>query len=255
MTGAQRYTDLDLQIDPSLIVFAIEYAKGYIGDWDVMRSARDRVLQEGSLPVSVARLVLNCARTDPRVNQDALPAGRAGTFTGAFPPDLPPGTYEVTGLFDDPPSVRVAPKPSERPQRRLRVVPDEPEELYREFATGRWVPWRGRFDLKTTWHWRYGMSTHKAARVWHVLDPAKSRIEYYPVQPGDHRNKQFDVRIVWVCASEWRGTDQVRLCATPPEGLMCATCQRILESDEYADVGARATIRQWWQGELKRWDE
>lgn len=248
MTGAQRYNDLDLQIDPTLIAFAIEYAKGYVGDWDVMIAARSRVIQEGSLPLSVARTVLNCARADPRVDQSTLPVGRSGTFTGAFP--------DVEGAEDTPEGAPMTPRPRKTSRRgHLRAVPEAPE-LYREIATGRRVPWRGRFELPVTWKRRYGMSGHKSARVWHVLDPDRSTLTYWPVQPNGiaAERDQYEARIQWICSGSY-GPAVPRLYATPPDGLMCATCQRILDSDEYADVSGRAAIREWWQGELKRWEE
>jgi hypothetical protein len=137
--GAQRYTDLDIRVDPSLIGHAINYARQYVGEWDVMLAARDLALGTGNLPLPIARLVLNCARVDPRWCT-TLPTPQSKGFVGAFPST---GSAQDPDEDDeDPEDFAEPPRPTGRP-RRLAVVRE---------------PTRRPFDLKVTWKRRYGYS-------------------------------------------------------------------------------------------------
>jgi hypothetical protein len=235
--GAQRYVDLDLRVDPSLIGHAVQYARQYLGEWDVMIAAREVALGTGTLPLPIARLVLNCARTDPRWCA-TLPEPRSTSFVGAFPvqPEPPEDDEGDEDTWDPP---RGAPEPRETPGRRtrLRVVP----------------PTRQPRDLAVTWRKRYGYSPGWGKRpqhsVWHVLDPDRSRIRYYP--EADEEEHRYSTSIVWVCGA--RPSTAVLL-ADPPMGAlalpMCRTCQRRLEEDR-ADAAPDA-LQDWWLTEQER---
>lgn len=237
--GAQRYVDLDLRVDPTLIGYAIAYARQYVGEWDVMIAAREVALGTGNLPLPIARLVLNCARTDPRWCA-TLPEPKSSTFVGAFP-----ATPEGPEDDEDPDDVSGAPRGSERPERpTLRVVGD------------RIIPPERRpFDLPVNWRKRYGyapgIGKRPQHRVWHVLDPAKSRIRYFP--EADEERHRYSTSIAWVCGA--RPTTAVLL-ADPPMGElslpMCKTCQRFLEDPDFGDYEGWAGLRAWWMTEQER---
>lgn len=62
-----KYTDRQVREDPELLAFAVGYAKDYEGDFDFLLEAKSYALFNDSLPIGVARGVLNCARHDLRV--------------------------------------------------------------------------------------------------------------------------------------------------------------------------------------------
>lgn len=227
--AAQRYVDLDLRIDPTLTGIAVRYAREYIGDWEVMIAARDLALATGGLPIPVARMVLNVARCDARWSE-SLPSPQRHSFTGAFP--APDGAESPEDTDDD---VPVAPRATERPRRRLRVVEDKPR-------------YRLPYDLNTTWKRRYGISGRKVGvqkRVWHLLDPERSRIRYFPHPEAVDR---YHTTIYWVCGSS---SIVPLLLADPPDDLpMCKSCQRLTEGPEYAEF--RPELRDWWLAEQER---
>lgn len=236
--GAQRYVDLDLRVDPTLIGHAIEYARQYIGEWDVMIAARELALGTGTLPLPIARLVLNCARMDPRWCA-TLPEPKSRTFVGAFP--VQPGADEDDEDPDDAPMARRGSEGPERPTLRVvgdRIIP----------------PPRRPFDLKVTWRKRYGYAPGWGKRpqhkVWHVLDTDRSYIRYYPEAEPDH---QYATQVRWVCGQ----TPSTRvLLDDPPMGdlalPMCRTCQRFLEEDPPDWDDGRTNLREWWLAEQER---
>jgi hypothetical protein len=59
--------------DDELLTFAVEYARTYTGEFDFLIEAQRHVQLTGTLPIPVARGVLNCARHDLRV-QLSLPS-------------------------------------------------------------------------------------------------------------------------------------------------------------------------------------
>lgn len=70
---AERYTDRDLRRDPRLLGIAICYARDYDGEFEPMLDARDEAIRNGTLPLPMARTVLNCMRHDFEA-QEMLPA-------------------------------------------------------------------------------------------------------------------------------------------------------------------------------------
>lgn len=241
---AQRYVDLDLRIDPTLIGVAIVYATQYRGEWDVMVAARDLALDTGTLPLSIARLVLNCARMDPRF-VGRLPAPQSATFTGAFP--APDDTESDSGDADTDDDAPVAPRATERPRRphRLRVVPEpdpEPE-------------WRPVVNLRSSFPKRYAsVSDPDERNVWHVLDPAGSTVQYNP------NTGKYTPRLRWTCDPGWRGHEigmhsgrGWRLTADPPTDMrMCRSCDRFLADPELADHERYGPLQTWWLSEQER---
>ena len=77
--SAHKFWDSDIRRDPSLLVVAIEYARDYCGDFEFMVGAKSVVQETGSLPLPMARAVLNCMRTDPRANVPPKPSQSAPT--------------------------------------------------------------------------------------------------------------------------------------------------------------------------------
>lgn len=84
-----KYTDRQVREDPELMAFAIGYAQDYEGDFDFLLEAKSYALANDSLPVGVARGVLNCARHDLRVAAD-LPEP-------TYPTD-PPSQASITDI-------------------------------------------------------------------------------------------------------------------------------------------------------------
>jgi hypothetical protein len=68
----ERYTDRHIRENPKLYDLAVSYARGYAGDYEFLVSAHHYAVTRGSLPVGVARGVLNCMRLDLSV-ADELP--------------------------------------------------------------------------------------------------------------------------------------------------------------------------------------
>jgi hypothetical protein len=67
MSTARKFVDADLRLEPQLIAVAISYAEQYKGEFGFLLDARQVVMETGSLPLPVARGVLNCMRVDPMV--------------------------------------------------------------------------------------------------------------------------------------------------------------------------------------------
>lgn len=65
-----KYTESDVRADPFLLAAAVKYARSYTGDFDYLVAAADIVHLRGTLPVAIAKGVLNCMRADPRVADD-----------------------------------------------------------------------------------------------------------------------------------------------------------------------------------------
>lgn len=62
---ARKFTDADVRSDPDLMRAAVEHARDYRGEFDFLVAAQELVLYTETLPVAVARGVLNCMRADP----------------------------------------------------------------------------------------------------------------------------------------------------------------------------------------------
>lgn len=72
MEAIRKFTDRDLRDNEDLIDIAKDYLRDYTGDFKFLVDADALLLSTGTLPVPVARGVLNCMRVDPKA-QDRLP--------------------------------------------------------------------------------------------------------------------------------------------------------------------------------------
>jgi hypothetical protein len=140
-TGFAKYTEGDVRRHPELLAFAVTYARDYYGDFEYLIAARHLVAATGTLPVSIAKGVLNCARTDPKAVAE-LPIG----------PDMRTEEYE-------------------RP--RLHVVGNDMQSPPR--ITARGIPVLSptlRVPLKAKK--RFVVSNHRQARLAHIFDGERS---------------------------------------------------------------------------------
>lgn len=121
MSAQRKFRDGD--VDDDLLEQAIEYAEMYRGDWPFLVAAQELVRVRGTLPITVARGVLNAMLADPEAHL----------------------TYRVPS-----PQVRPQNRPV-RPERpHLEVVPDLPRESTRVIM-----------DTRATVHHKYGMPAHR----------------------------------------------------------------------------------------------
>ena len=67
MMRSHKYTDRDVREQPTLLGIAANYALHYEGEFQFMLDAQTMMRERGTLPVQVARGVLNCMLADPRV--------------------------------------------------------------------------------------------------------------------------------------------------------------------------------------------
>lgn len=75
MNAQRKFVDRDILADPSLVTTATIYAVNYHGEFEFMLAAKAAAQSSGTLPLPVARGVLNCMRVDPTAahNLPALP--------------------------------------------------------------------------------------------------------------------------------------------------------------------------------------
>lgn len=160
--SAHKFWDSDLRREPSLLGIAVEYARNYCGDFEVMVGAQSVAQETGTLPLPLARMVLNCMRTDPHVETPRKPRTNA------------PTRYEADNVIpidrDDPERYRaMSIHPSERPRKRtedlltrrepVRVVGSYPVKIKLPFGIAKQ---NGRALHRTTptaearWHRRSG---------------------------------------------------------------------------------------------------
>ena len=65
MFADRKFTDRDIRDNPSLIYIAEEYLRGYTGDFEYLVACQEFLSDNGRIPASLARPVLNCMRNDP----------------------------------------------------------------------------------------------------------------------------------------------------------------------------------------------
>lgn len=190
-----RYADRDLRKNPELLALAVRYARTYTGDWDLMTAARQVVIDSGSLPLPIARTVLNCARTDPRAHCAFLDAGVAHPVAPAPPAAV---TVDLYG-------------------RNASRTPREPATVTRINRRPAWV------DLHATIKPAYTWSIHQSARFYHRLDPERCGLRYYPIR------NMYEPRLVNRCGAITASA--LRTCGkTPPDHLQ--PCRRCHEESE-----------------------
>lgn len=172
MIADRRFTDRHVREDEELVDIAFAYARDYKGDWDVMQSAHDLAAEEGTLPVPIARMVLNVMRADPAA-QHLVPKGR---------PKI--AEDDVIELAD-----------YRKRNGGKNKMPQEPKNKF-------------PFIVSTRWNVRYALSTHKLAQVAHIIrdkPPIDRRgiwdnytfVRYVP------RTKAYEVKIHAWCSKNW----------------------------------------------------
>lgn len=105
MSAQRKFIDRDILADPGLITTATIYAVNYHGEFEFMLAAKAAAQSSGTLPLPVARGVLNCMRADPTAMHHL--------------PDLPdwgPGDGATGNVTPIRPRQQRAPQP-ERPRR------------------------------------------------------------------------------------------------------------------------------------------
>lgn len=63
----RRFTEEDIRRDPTLMQIACNYARSYVGEFTPMVNAYNLLATAGTLPIAIAKTVLNCMRHDARV--------------------------------------------------------------------------------------------------------------------------------------------------------------------------------------------
>lgn len=265
--SAARFSDAQMREEPELVAAAVRYARAYVGDWDVMRAAKQLVHETGTLPVAVARTVANCARADPRY---VLAMNQAHPFAAPVVPIRAETSYQP--LVPDPhcPHIphhlndgcqkpRTGPTPEEWPHLyppadprhrhdfnsagycRNRACDYEPEEAHGqapvvpilvkarpvEFHTMQRRPVERRMRLR--FKHRYYWSTHRGAYRTHILDPRESYGIWRPDGGVRYQVHGWCHSVV----SHWTTGN------TPPPGRdICRSCERA-EARAVAEVAAQ----------------
>jgi len=158
-----RYTEGDIKREPALLAFAVEYAKQYYGEFEPMIQAADMVRRTGSLPVPIARVVLNTARHDAQVCE-SIP----GTPTGT-------DAYEFAGR--------------DRPRRLHSVPVPEDEKIHYPFIIENTV-------IKA----QFWVPQSKQSIRAHLVNPDRSYLKYYPM--ADNPRRKFQLLIKPWCTAQ-----------------------------------------------------
>lgn len=66
-TADARFTDQHVRMQPGLLALATQYAKEYQGEFDPLVKAHVWAIENGTLSIPTARMVLNCMRHDLNV--------------------------------------------------------------------------------------------------------------------------------------------------------------------------------------------
>lgn len=183
-----KYTDTDVKSDPFLLAAAVKYALSYRGDFDFMVAAADVAHLRGTLPVAIARGVLNCMRADPRV-ADNLPVPNNGHSE----------MLDKFSLAQYTEPVKVVPAWSERPRRYVSV----------------------RSVLKHMYMWSRAVTEDAGefADKFHYTS-ARSGVSFYMPK------HECELRIVSLCGVANSATKYLTG-NTPPKGrILCGSCDR-----------------------------
>lgn len=186
-----RFSDKMVRGNASLKDVAWAYARDYKGDWEVMVAAHDLAMETNELPVPIARMVLNVMRADPAA-QHLLPRVSDAKVLSLddFRRDPESYPHQNWGSIDaDEVDLR-------EPNGGKGKPPPEPR-----YSMPRVISLR--------WHVRYALSTHKMAKVAHIIrtSPPSDRrgdaqygwtnIRWVPM------NQAFDVQIKAWCSANW----------------------------------------------------
>lgn len=272
--GAGRpFADTDLRRYPELIGQAIAYAINYSGTFEFMQQVQVRALREGSLPLPIARAVLNCMRQDPDVeffyDDDS---------DGPLAPVTPLPAYEDQTRREEEarqeaeaqdlhPSGQENAEPTEEEidEALAHVHPSWKHNLRtRESDLRAWI----RMDLKEVGgphsdltkrkrdlevpvkiNAPYGMSSFNG-KVLHRTSPRDAKASWaIPWRgrwdqrvPQEEDTRQFTMRVTWMCGVVTH--DPVLLTERPDEtpycrsgcfSVRCPECQSITHLDPEAD--------------------
>jgi hypothetical protein len=134
MEADRKVYDSDIAVAPVLRALADEYARSYVGNFDMMIEARLVLAERGTLPLGMVRPVLNTLRTDP-LRRELW----AAVWALLRRSEAGPAEAEVVQLAD---ARRARPwRREDRPPRRRRLddaVVLTPVTLRRHFAVARW---------------------------------------------------------------------------------------------------------------------
>lgn len=220
----RKFNERDLMIYPELLPLAVDYAKKYVGDFNFMLDAKDMALSMGTLPLHIAKAVLNCARADPSIN-----------ISVEYDDDEDEGFGEgVVVPFPE----REAPKPE-----------PEPEPYVRKYIL------RTKARIKAP----FGMSSAPGGkgRVVHRIRPGSAYFDWPWEQSGDKwwrdrdprptdRRGAPELRVDWVCGSGYprnplllfERPEGVGYCRSGCFARPCKTCGHMntLNNDEPLDA-------------------
>jgi hypothetical protein len=227
--GSFRFTDADVRANPMLLAQAVEFLTNYHDDWKPLRDARLMAVATGTLTVPVARMVLNCMRTQ------ALVRWHPG---GAIP--IPSHQHEPEHVVKHQASSSDVGRVIEAAKRFYDRNTEDPPSA--------WVPgdphWmnqarrnHGSVFTKFTPKMRFVVSEHPPAerRVWHLVNLdacwaewrdgtlvyyhialwCKSRHDHLMFTPEGRRPNSSNI--------------PYQFANLPDERKICATCPRIKE--------------------------
>lgn len=183
------YTDRDVREDPRCLDFALAYTATYQGSFGPMRDAQTELLDTGMLSTRTARVVLNCARNDYRV-QGRLPVPQ---HAAPAAPQAPPAAPQRPTLALVPP---LPPRPQERVLRRYLLDIRRPIKVKAPYVVGRSAQYVHIVDT----------DSDRSTAVWRIKGTTGLRIRQ----------------------SAWRESTEVRLLATEPQREMIAISVKTL---------------------------
>lgn len=194
--SAHKYQDADVRDNANLMALAVQYARLYRGDFPFMQAAAAAANATGTLPIGVARGVLNCMRTDAR-------------WADKLPEPMGPDPIDWTD-FDEKPKPRLVLVdkvigPRYKPARSIRVK----HRLKHPYF---WNPERWEGALKYTYH----------------VISAYSYVDMF-VSPHHGGSQTLQLHLKGLCG-HWHNKGQVRTGPNPPSDFrMCGSCAKQLE--------------------------
>lgn len=167
--GSCRFTDADVRADPALLAQAVTFLQTYFDDWKPLQDARMMVVATGTLTVPVARMVLNCMRTNAAARIDnVVPIHEA-----------PSARMSEVG-----PQEQKLPSPTIRDWQERKAAEAERDSVPWVHDDPYWVNQARRFHgsvfTKFTPKFRFAVSGRPPAakRVWHLVNLDACRTEW-----------------------------------------------------------------------------
>lgn len=202
MMSAERYRDADVRAKPSLMAMAVSYAQAYRGDFDFMQAASAAANATGTLPIAVARGVLNCMRADPEI-ADRMPEAMA------------PDPLEWQDHFKDRREaiLKDVPKP------KLTLVPRENFNAVRSVTVN--------FRIKHPYWWNPERWEGAPKYIYHIIS-AYSYVDMF-VNPHHGGSQHLQLHLKGLCGY-WHSKGPRKLGANPPADFqMCGSCAKQIE--------------------------